>query len=91
MLDRTTRTTMTFRHPFAVPGLDGLQPAGTYAVETEEELVHGLSFDAYQRKSTFLFLPAIGATGVFEMVNVNPDELRQAGVRDAAIAEPMPS
>ena len=36
---RTRRETVTFARPFSLRGIDGVQPAGTYTVETEEE--HG--------------------------------------------------
>lgn len=45
---------MVFRHPFVLKGLDRPQPAGTYDVETEEQLLEDLSFSAYRRVSTML-------------------------------------
>jgi hypothetical protein len=60
---RTTETTVTFRHPFALAGLDGRQPAGTYRLVTEEEQIPGLSFVAYRRLATMLHLPADPAPG----------------------------
>ena len=39
--------------------IDGVQPPGTYTVETEEELIEGLSFPAYRRKATVMLLPAL--------------------------------
>ena len=41
---RTSRRTVTFARPFSLRGIDGVQPAGTYVVETDEELIQGLSF-----------------------------------------------
>ena len=40
----TSRRTVTFARPFSLRGIDGVRPAGTYTVETEEELIEGLSF-----------------------------------------------
>jgi hypothetical protein len=47
MTVRTTTKSVTFRRPFPLKGVDGLQPAGTYAVEIEEEAIPALSFLAY--------------------------------------------
>ena len=52
---RTTTKSVTFRRPF-LKGADGLQPAGTYVVETEEEAIPALSFLAYRRLSTTMTL-----------------------------------
>jgi hypothetical protein len=52
MLTRSRRTKLVFKRPFTLKGLDHPQPAGTYDVETEEELLEGLSFPAYRRVST---------------------------------------
>jgi hypothetical protein len=57
LMRRTIRKRVTFPHPFPVIGLDDLQPAGTYSVEIEEELLEGLSFPAYRRLSTNIILP----------------------------------
>jgi len=47
MTVRTSRKSVTFTQPFSLSGIDKVQPAGTYTVETEEELLPGLSFPAY--------------------------------------------
>ncbi len=88
MPDRTTRSTATFRHPFSLRSLDGVQPAGTYLVETDEELILGLSFDAYRRTNTYLYLPSTGvASAASEIVGVDPVELQAALDTDAATDE----
>jgi hypothetical protein len=85
MPERTTRTTVTFAQPFSVRGLDGMRPPGTYVVETDEELIPGMTFDAYRRTATFLFLPsATGGSITGEIVNVDPAELQAALASDAA-------
>ena len=43
MADRTTLTTVTFSRSFVIDGFDQELPAGDYTVETEEELLRGLS------------------------------------------------
>ena len=54
---RTTSRTITFARPFSLDGLDETQPAGTYTVQTDEEPIEGLSFLAYRRVATVIFLP----------------------------------
>ena len=49
MTVRTTSRTVTFMHPFNLSGVDEVQPAGTYTVETDEELLQTLSVPAYRR------------------------------------------
>src|SRR5215210_6138905 len=39
---RTTRETVTFDLPFSLGGAEKQYPAGTYTIETDEELVEGL-------------------------------------------------
>jgi hypothetical protein len=84
---RTSRETVTFARPFSLRGVDGVQPAGTYVVETEEELIEGLSFPAYRRVATVMFLPAeSGGTGWKQIAVVDSQELRAARERDARAA-----
>jgi hypothetical protein len=78
---RTRRETVTFAHPFTMRGIDGLQPAGSYTVETDEEVIEGLSFLAWRRVATVIFLPA--GPGSFEAVPVDPLLLEAALGRDA--------
>ena len=79
MTTRTTETTVTFRRSFTLAALDGAQPAGTYRVETDEERLEGLSFDAFQRVATMLHLPAMSAAGSgHQVVTVDPAELAAA-------------
>ena len=82
---RTHSRTVTFVRPFALRGVDGAQPPGTYTVETEEELIQGLSFPAYRRTATVMLLPALqsGTTGSRQMATIDPLELQAAQARDA--------
>jgi hypothetical protein len=76
---RTTKHSLTFDQPFAVDGLDGLQPPGTYLVETDEELITDISFPAYRRTSTRLWLaPDPSRPGVVEVVEVNSPQIATA-------------
>jgi hypothetical protein len=38
---RTTRQTFTFDRPFSLAAIDQVQPAGTYTVDVNEELIDG--------------------------------------------------
>jgi hypothetical protein len=88
---RTTREPVTFAHPFVLDGAEGVQPAGTYDVEVDEELIEGLSFLAYRRVATTIYLPlASGATGSHQAVRVDPRELESAH-RDASDEAPAGS
>ena len=90
MTMRTSSTTVTFTRPFLLRGIDGVQPAGTYTVETDEELLQALSFPAYRRVATLMFLPsspgsAASAAGLARVANIDPGELEAALTRDAAV------
>lgn len=73
---RTTREIVTFDHPFSLMAADGLQPAGPYAIDIDEELIDGLSFLAYRRVATIIYLPL--HHGSVQAVRVDPRELREA-------------
>ena len=83
MTVRTSRKTVTFTRPFSLSGIE-VQPAGTYAVETDEELLPGVSFPAYRRIASLIFLRSrAGGAIVDEIANVDPLELQAAQERDA--------
>jgi hypothetical protein len=86
MTVRTSRKTVTFKRPFSLSGIDEVQPAGSYTVETDEELLPGLSFPAYRRVATLIFLRSRGGGRVVEEVaNIDPLELQAAQARDAGL------
>jgi hypothetical protein len=79
MTTRTTETTVTFRRPFILAAIDGVQSAGTYRIETDEELLEGLSFEAFHRVATMMHLPAMSAAGGRrQVITVDPAELAAA-------------
>ena len=83
MTVRTTTRTITFRRPFFLKGADGVQPPGTYAVETNEEQVPGVSFLAYRRISTTIILSVPYAGGaVRQVVTIDPADLEAAQTMD---------
>jgi hypothetical protein len=88
MIVRTSHKTVTFTQPFALSGIDEVQAAGTYTVETNEEPLQGVSFPAYRRVETLMFLPSRpGGPFVERHVNIDPSELEAAQTRDASVAD----
>ena len=78
---RTRRETVTFAQPFTLPEVEGAQPAGAYTVETDEEAIEGLSFLAYRRVATVIFLPVPhSGAGSFQAVPIDPRLLEAAVV-----------
>ncbi len=82
MPTRTHTRTVVFQRPFSIKSAGGVQPAGTYTVETEEELVEGLSFPAYRRVSTTITRLANGAGALVQVLVVDPSELEKAQAAD---------
>lgn len=95
MTVRTTKKSVTFVNPFVLGDVDEILPPGTYDVETDEELLEGLSFPAYRRSLTLIYLPAKSSRrGLSQTLTIDPNELDAALKRDAASstvpAEPAP-
>lgn len=87
MKTRIREKTVTFRRPFVLAGLDEVLPAGDYSVETEEELVEGISYAAYRRTATLLRPHAkLGPSHLTRAMTIDPEELDAALARDRVIA-----
>lgn len=85
MAVRTTTRTVIFTRPFAIAGIDHALPAGSYEVETDEELLDGMSIPAYKRVLTVIHLHAdSGLPGTTQSVTIDPHELDAALQRDRA-------
>ena len=84
MTRRTTTRIVTFQHPFTIEGLEGWQPAGSYIVDTEEELLQDLSFPAWHRVRTSLRLPQRSDGGVSHHVTLDPAIIDAALTADKA-------
>jgi hypothetical protein len=81
---RSTESTVRFSHPFRLSPFDQPQPAGLYRLVTEEELIEGLSFEAFKRVRTLLYLPAESLPGrAREVIDIDPAELAAALAADA--------
>ena len=81
MTTRVRTKLVVFAHSFLLPEADGAQPAGTYTVETEEELLETASFASWRRVSTTIHCCAAG--GITRFINVDPLALDAALARDA--------
>jgi hypothetical protein len=86
MPERITRRSVTFLHPFSLVGVDGVQPAGTYTIETVEAPLENMSFIAYRRVSTTIVLPSSNTpTLMRQAVIIDPQDLEAAQNRDAGM------
>jgi hypothetical protein len=90
MTERTRSSTVVFRHPFLLAGIDRVLPPGGYKVVTDDELIEGLSFSAYRRIRTLMFVPARSHGGSsVEMLTIDPLDLQAAQDRDSAMHQTL--
>ena len=88
MTMRTSKKTVTFRKSFVLGGFDEVMPAGAYSVETDEELLQGISFPAYRRILTVIHLHSKSDNPrLTRTLTIDPNELDAALKRDQAPAE----
>lgn len=78
---RTTRSTVTFAAPFKLKALEAVLAAGTYKIETDEEIIEGNERTVFQRVATLLYVERDGTT---QAVTVDPQDLDAALARDRA-------
>ena len=90
MTVQTTSRTVTFMHPFNLTGTDEVHPAGTYTVETDEELRHASSIPPYRRSATLLRLERTTGRVLTQIVETGPVELAGALARDVQPDETAP-
>jgi hypothetical protein len=84
MTVRTSHKTATFTRLFSLSAIDEVQAAGSYTVETHEELLAGLPVPAWQRIATVIFLSSRpGGAFVEQVVIIDPLELAAAQESDA--------
>jgi hypothetical protein len=81
---RSTRKLVTFHGPFHLKGIDRLLPPGDYRVVTDEERLEELSFVAYRRVATSIFVPATSGSAI-EMSIIDPLELEAALDHDTTL------
>ncbi len=85
MNTRSSTTMVRFSNSFVLSGSTDELPAGQYEVVTEEELLQGLSFQAYRRTATFLTVH--NRAGRTEMRPISEQELSMARGNDGTITE----
>ncbi|OSP53780.1 hypothetical protein [Pseudoruegeria sp. SK021] len=85
---RSSRSTVTFVNAFDLSGYPDELPAGDYEILVEEEILHGLSFEAYRRTATYLMVHGKGGRGGrTEMRMITESDLNGALRRDQAMTE----
>jgi hypothetical protein len=86
---RTSQKTVNFTRPFILDGSDEEFPEGAYIVETDEELLEGISFPAYRRILTLIHLHAERKfPGRMRTMTIDPNALDAALIRDQAPEAP---
>lgn len=83
MTVRSTRSSVTFAAPFRLPGFDAPLPAGSYAVDTEEEAFEGNARTVFHHIATTL---VVETTGRIEHRAVDPKDLETALRQDREAA-----
>jgi hypothetical protein len=65
--------------------MDGVQAAGSYRLESDEELLEDLSFPVYRRTATYIVLPGQpGSMILTQTIKIDPAELEIVLKRDVA-------
>lgn len=83
MAGRTTRKSVTFSQPFSLSDIDGIQPAGTYRVQTVDVSLDSGSSLAYRRISTTIELPDAGTASLRRRaMTIDALELEAALMKD---------
>jgi hypothetical protein len=80
---RITTRVVTFAHPFTLGEPDDAHPAGSYSVETEEELLQDVSFPAYRRtRVSMQRVEAERTLGLLQIETIDPEQLDRALFKD---------
>jgi len=88
MLTRSTRSKVTFSNDVTIGDNQRELPAGTYEIIVEEELIQGLSFEAYRRTATYRMVRGRGSNaGQTTMQMTTKEELENAMACDRALSE----
>lgn len=88
MFTRSTRSMVTFANDFKIGGPQKDLPAGTYEIVVEEELLQGISFEAYRLIATHLMVRGRGKkAGQTTMRVISREDLDYAIACDQALSE----
>ncbi|MEO3473210.1 hypothetical protein AAFN86_15175 [Roseomonas sp. CAU 1739] len=85
MESRTTTEVVEFQHPFRLSTRSGPLPAGRYRVETEEEMLTGLSFPAWRRTSMTIAPHGLASGRLVQALTITPAELATALAVDGRV------
>ena len=80
---RSRSSSVSFEHPFTLNRQLGELPAGTYAVEIDEEEIQATDRTAYRRVAIYLYVENAAST---RTIAVTPADLESALKRDATHA-----
>ncbi len=85
MAMRTTTSTVTFRRSFRLSAFLEPLPAGAYSIETDEELLEGVTFPVYRRTAIVMHLgPSASLPRVRKSVTLDPTQLEEKLAEDGA-------
>ena len=73
-----------FQRPFRLSSRTGPLPAGRYRVDTEEEMLTGISFPAWRRTSMTIARHGASAGRLVQCLAITPAELAAARAADEA-------
>lgn len=77
MSTRTTTSRVTFFRSFKLAGMERVQPAGSYVIETDSERLEGLSFAAFRRTQTYIVVPGEAGSAIMsETIEISAAELQ---------------
>ena len=80
---RTSKSSVTFAHPFTISAIVGELPAGHYEIEVDEEPIGQLThLIAYRRLATYLVVATSAGT---RMIVVSPGALDEALLKDRSL------
>ena len=81
---RITKSHVTFDEPFKIKGRDEILSAGSYDIETDEEIIEGNASTVYRRVATRLY---VRSTGMTRAITVDPKELETASCTELAATD----
>jgi hypothetical protein len=83
MNTRTSSKVVVFTQSFFLAGFEGIQPAGQYIVEIVEDLLEGVSFQFWRKRSIIIRLRPI--PGVDLIALISPGKFDAALARDCLL------
>ncbi|MBR0658683.1 hypothetical protein [Neoroseomonas oryzicola] len=80
-----TNEIVEFRHPFRIAAHPAALPAGCYRVDTEQEMLDGLSFPAWRLTGMTISRHGLASGRVARPYSITPSELATVLATDAAM------